>query len=247
LALACAVAAVSTASVATAQPRGQDTYFNFSQAVELPNATLPAGRYLFRLADSASNRHIVQVMSEDRHKMYATLMAIPYTVTRVPEEPEVRFLEAPAGRVNAIKIWFYPGNTTGHEFIYPRTQAVKLAKASGEPVLTSKTDQDVSKSVSDDALTRVDAEGRDIDAARAEESTATARVERGTMRPETNPSLAEQTPAPRTPPAATTRALPDETTRRELPRTASTLPLWALSGATLLAASALLYSRRRSA
>src|SRR5262249_9127631 len=53
-------------------PRNQDTYFTFSQPVELPNATLPAGTYLFQLVDSASNRHIVRVMTKDRQKVYTT-------------------------------------------------------------------------------------------------------------------------------------------------------------------------------
>ena len=66
-------------SIAGAQgPANQDTFFTFSQAVELPKKTLPAGTYFFQLADSPSNRHIVKVMSQDRKEIHATLLAIPY-------------------------------------------------------------------------------------------------------------------------------------------------------------------------
>ena len=56
-------------------------------------------------------------------------MAIPYYSTDRPSDaPQVRFLEMPAtngvAASNAIKIWFYPGNTVGHEFIWPRDKAM---------------------------------------------------------------------------------------------------------------------------
>ena len=35
-----------------AGPANQDTFFTFSQAVELPKTTLPAGTYFFQLMDS---------------------------------------------------------------------------------------------------------------------------------------------------------------------------------------------------
>ena len=147
LALACMTAAMVSVSVnAEAQsPRNQDTFFTFSQAVELPKATLPAGTYFFQLMDSGSNRHIVKVMSQDRKQLHATLMAIPfYSTDRPSDDPQVRFMETPAApgaaATNAIKIWFYPGNSVGHEFIYPREQAMHLAVPPSDSVLTTKTD-----------------------------------------------------------------------------------------------------------
>ncbi|MDP2390186.1 MAG: hypothetical protein Q8N52_07650, partial [Acidobacteriota bacterium] len=64
VALACTLAAATmfplTASAQGGLPN-QDTFFTFSQAVELPGTTLPAGTYLFALADGATNRHVVRV------------------------------------------------------------------------------------------------------------------------------------------------------------------------------------------
>src|SRR5215213_2731147 len=162
VALACMTAAMVTISVnAGAQgPANQDTYFTFSQAVELPKTTLPAGTYFFQLMDSPSNRHIVKVMSQDRTKLHATLLAIPYYSTDRPsDDPQVRFLEVPAANgvaaSNAIKIWFYPGNTVGHEFIWPRDKAMSLARATNQSVLTTKTDSEESE------LSRVSGDGID--------------------------------------------------------------------------------------
>src|SRR5687768_15783070 len=99
VALACVASAMMALPLnAAAQgPANQDTFFTFSQAVELPKTTLPAGTYFFQLMDSSSNRHIVKVMSQDRKQIHATLLAIPYySNDRPSDEPQVRFLETPA-------------------------------------------------------------------------------------------------------------------------------------------------------
>ncbi len=193
-----------------ARPRNQDTFFTFSQNVELPNKTLPAGRYLFQLADSASNRHIVKVMSADRKEIYATLLAIPfYSNDRPADDPQVRFMETPASGTNgtsaagtnAIKIWFYPGTTVGHEFIYPRSQAMRIASRTGSSVLTTKSETEIAASVADADLTRVDRAGTDT--AVSTEASAT-------------PSTAASAEAPE--PAPAPRATATRPPRRRRPR-----------------------------
>ena len=44
--------------------------------------------------DSASNRHIVKVMSQDRKEL-PTLLAIPYLNERPSDQPQVRFMKRP--------------------------------------------------------------------------------------------------------------------------------------------------------
>src|SRR5688572_22831439 len=105
VALACVASAVLALPVTAAAqgPANQDTFFTFSQAVELPGKTLPAGTYFFQLADSPSNRHIVKVMSQDRKEIHATLLAIPfYSNERPSDEQQVRLRETqpqPSGGV----------------------------------------------------------------------------------------------------------------------------------------------------
>lgn len=250
--LACVVAAATAVlpSAAQGQPANQDTYFTFSAPVELPGATLPAGRYLFVLADSPSNRHVVRVMSDDRKKLYTTVMAIPsYQVGKPSDEPEIRFMEAPENGPHAIKLWIYPGRTTAHEFLYPRSQATRLARVTAEPVLTVKTEAPITETVVDTDMTRIDREGRDADAS-AETATleADANATRGSVdtrassttsaevQPAPAPQRYEPAPAPRTRTAD----------RTELPGTASSLPLIALIGLGALAGSAWMRRLRRS-
>jgi hypothetical protein len=226
LRLACAVATLAALPVAAlAQgPRDQRTYFTFSQSVDLPGKTLAAGTYIFRLADSPSNRHIVQVVSEDGKQIQATLMAIPTQRMDAPDEPEIRFMETSAASPSAIHTWWYPGNTTGHEFIYPRKQAEQLAARTKKPVLTTENPgliEGAGFPKETDKLTRVDETGAEtaVDE-NAKPSEVTGRAQTGrtsaeatasnqppqpqpdpaASRPQPATRTAEQAPAPRTQP-----------------------------------------------
>ena len=66
-------------------------------------------------------------------------------------------MEAPANVPPPIKTWWYPGNSIGYEFIYPRHQALELAKVVNEPVLTTGTD---TKDLGTADLTRVTSSGQ---------------------------------------------------------------------------------------
>jgi hypothetical protein len=65
--LACAVTVFVwlISAPASAQPLDQRTLFTFSGPVALPGLTLPAGQYLFRLADPHSSSKVVQVLNAD--------------------------------------------------------------------------------------------------------------------------------------------------------------------------------------
>jgi len=274
VALACITAAMVTMPVvAGAQgPANQDTFFTFSQAVELPKTTLPAGRYFFQLMDSPSNRHIVKVMSEDKKTLHATLLAIPYySNDRPSDDPQVRFMETPSeaanggAPTNAIKIWFYPGTSTGHEFIYPREQALKIAARTGQSVLTTKGDVEASETTADADLTHVDRTGVDTEAnMTAQASPENAQATTTTAQAQTTEQTTTQQPAPepvrepvgaitgsqpeRTPettPTPEPAPMPDRTERTDLPHTAGVLPLLALIGMGSLAGSRMLRRSRQ--
>jgi hypothetical protein len=106
--------------------------FQFSTAVQIPGKVLPAGKYVFQLLDSQSDRNIVQVFSEDsngKDSLLATLMAIPDFMADTPDKPIVHFDERPAGTPEAIHSYFYPGENTGWEFIYPKEEASQATAA----------------------------------------------------------------------------------------------------------------------
>jgi hypothetical protein len=119
---------------AKADEWNQKTVFTFSGPVEIPGQVLPAGTYVFNLANSQSNRNIVQVFNKDENRIFGTFLAIPDYRLRPSDKPIIKFAERTAGSPEAIKAWFYPGRNYGHEFVYPKTEALALAKANHTPV-----------------------------------------------------------------------------------------------------------------
>jgi hypothetical protein len=113
-----------------AQTRDNKTTLTFSQPVEIPGHVLPAGTYVFRLADSLSDRHIVQVFNADGSRIIATVLAINNYRLTATNKTVISFNEVPRGSPEAIRAWFYPGNNFGQEFVYPKRRAVELAVAS---------------------------------------------------------------------------------------------------------------------
>jgi hypothetical protein len=119
------------------------TVVTFSGPVETPGvhiqgwAVLPAGTYVFRLLDSPSDRHIVQIFNQDESVIYATALAIPNYRLRATGKTVITFRERPVGEPEALRAWFYPGDNFGQEFVYPKEKALELAKESNIPVLAT--------------------------------------------------------------------------------------------------------------
>ena len=116
----------------------QETVLTFSQPVEIPGQILPAGTYRFLLVDSTSNRNIVQIFSSDWSKLYATLFTVASERWEPTGETAIRFAERPSDQPEAITTWFYPGEITGHEFIYWGKEARELATDTKKLVLASE-------------------------------------------------------------------------------------------------------------
>lgn len=135
--VACVAAALG--SPARADEHDKLTIFTFSQPVELPGVTLPAGTYSFKLLDSFGDRNIVQVFDKDQTHLYATILTISDCRQQPPDKTLVRFSETAAGGPAALKEWIYPGDDCGQEFVYPKNRAVELAKASNQAVPSMPT------------------------------------------------------------------------------------------------------------
>jgi hypothetical protein len=97
------------------------TIVTFSDSVEIPGQVLPAGTYVFRLADSPTDRHIVQIWNADETQILATTITIPNTRSERPDKSIFEFEERAGNSPMALKVWFYPGDSTGQEFIYSRS------------------------------------------------------------------------------------------------------------------------------
>ena len=136
-----ALVSVALAPTAKADDYDKKTTFTFSGPVEIPPVyvsgmrVLPAGTYVFKLMNSSSNRHIVQIFNADQTKIYATILAIPNYRLKPTDKTVITFNEGVRGKPESIRAWFYPGANWGEEFVYPKAKAVELAKATNLPVL----------------------------------------------------------------------------------------------------------------
>ena len=141
-----ALAGVVFSPGAKADEWNNKTVMTFSGPVEIPGVhlkgwgVLPAGTYVFKLLDSQSDRHIVQIFNKEGTVVYATILAIPNYRLRATGKTVVTFSERPAGEPEALRAWFYPGKNWGDEFVYPRAKAVELAKTTNTPVLATTVD-----------------------------------------------------------------------------------------------------------
>ena len=138
--LALSLFGAALAPGARADEWNRKTKVTFSEPVEVPGVgaqTLPAGTYVFKIMDSQSDRHIVQIMNEAEDHVFTTIRAIPNYRLKVTDKTVMTFGERAAGSPEAIRAWFYPGRQWGEEFVYPKSRAIELAKVTNEPVLAT--------------------------------------------------------------------------------------------------------------
>ena len=139
-ALSLAVLCVLAVPSATAGEWDRKTVITFSGPIEVPGVgaqILPAGTYVFKVLDSQSDRHIVQILNQDETHVFTTILAIPTRRLHPTDKTVITFRERPAGEPEALRAWFYPGRESGDEFVYAKPRAIELAKEINEPVLAT--------------------------------------------------------------------------------------------------------------
>src|ERR1035438_6163225 len=110
---------------ANADDWNRKTVMTFSGPVEIPGVhlkgwgVLPAGTYVFKIVDSASDRHIVQIFNETETQVYATILAIPNYRLKSSEKTVVTFRERPAVVAEVLRARFYTRINWGEELVYP--------------------------------------------------------------------------------------------------------------------------------
>jgi hypothetical protein len=127
---ACLALMSSMIAPAIADEWNKETKIEFSGPVQVPGKVLEAGKYVFKLLDSDSDRNVVEIFSEDssgNQKLVTTVLAISAYRTKTPDEPIVQFEERPAGSPEAVHTWFYPGDNTGWEFVYRKGETLETS------------------------------------------------------------------------------------------------------------------------
>jgi hypothetical protein len=113
---------------AHADENNESTRLTFSQPVQVPGRILPAGTYEFVLANSDSNRNIVQIFNEDGTELFATIQTIPTELATETDGTSITLAQGQDAQPAALVTWFYPGTETGHEFIYSKPVETELAR-----------------------------------------------------------------------------------------------------------------------
>lgn len=135
VAAACAgIAMLAFIPVIHADEWNKRTLVTVNEPIIAGNKVLQPGTYVWKLLDSQSDRHIVQIFNKDQSKLETTVMAIPNYRLQPTGKTEFTFWETPAGVPKAVRAWFYPGDSYGQEFAYPKKLVAQLASAQPVPV-----------------------------------------------------------------------------------------------------------------
>lgn len=221
-----------TWSSARADEWNKKTVVTLSDSMQVPTMVLPAGTYVFKLAESPSNRNIVQVWSADESKLLTTFIAVPNYRLQPTGKTIINFSERPSGEPEAIKEWFYPGDNFGQEFAYPKNEATKLAAANRENVLEvpsystqpASNESDLNTMRSEPVATITPA-ATEVEPQQQNQDTQTPSAQQ--------PATTQTNPQSTTPPQDTQS--PSQEKSSELPKTASSLGLIVLLGGLSLA------------
>lgn len=222
----------------------EKTFLTFSGPVELPGMTLPAGTYTFRLADTPG-RNVVQVFSQDEKDIHGQFLFVQANRRDATGDTVVTFRETTAGTTPAVQYWYYPGETIGKEFVYPKDQAMKIAARTNSTVLS--TDGAIT---AESRVSSVDSSGQVTEwqretqvanpvqpAVPAQPTAAAGSLagNRGVVEQPVQPEIRSEVPAES--PVATSGQVEaqGQVAAAELPRTASPLPLAGLIGLLSLA------------
>jgi hypothetical protein len=203
------------APAAMADEWNRETVVTISAPIEVPGVgqhILPAGTYVFKIFDSMSDRHIVQIFNQDKTHVFTTILAIPNFRMKATDKTVITFRERPAGEPEAIRAWFYPGRQWGEEFVYAKPRAIQLAAVNNHPVLTTEVEFESAEVLKTAPVVAVAPTGESVELAQVVQ-----------------------------PPPAEVDAPPVMMAAASLPKTASSLPLFGLVAFLGFAGSFLLW------
>jgi hypothetical protein len=211
------------------------TILTVDQPIQVRNTYLNPGTYVFKLMDSSSNRHIVQIFNADQTKIIDTVLAIPNYRLQPTGHSRFAFWETPPGSVRAMRAWFYPGDNVGQEFAYPKNlrQLEVASVVTPAPQVETKSTESTVTETQPAPQPEPQAEVTPQPETKVEEHNEVAQVT-PQAQPEPAPAPApepEQQPAP-------------VTTPQELPKTASPYTPVGLFGIGLLGLYGVLRLRR---
>lgn len=116
---------------ARADEWNKQTTVKVHEPIEVPGRVLNPGTYVFKLYNSDADRDIVQIWSAHQMRLLDTIDGIPAYRENPPGHTVLKFSEEPKGRPEELTAWFYPGDASGVEFVYPQRKTAECSCATG--------------------------------------------------------------------------------------------------------------------
>jgi len=257
-AAAVCLGALTFAPNAVADQWNKRTIITVGEPIQVPGKVLQPGKYVMKLMDSPSNRHIVQIFNENESQLQTTILAIPNYRLQPTGKTEFGWWETPAGQPRAMRAWFYPGDNFGQEFAYPKSEAVTIAASTNQNVPTTYAQTEAELATA--RVGTVDRAGTEMEldretysrnndqvaqnrtTPRATQRTTPQATPQGTQdmtaeRQTQRTEMAQNRTTPQGDMNADNSGMNRTTTRaRRLPRTASPMPLFGIAGFLALGA-----------
>ncbi len=123
----CLALLLGSASLQAAEPSSK---LQIDQPTSVPGSTLKPGSYTLKVVDHLSDRYILRVDGEGSTNR-PSFLGIPNPALK--GSGEIKWAKSPSGDVY-LKGWSFPGGPGALEFVYPKDDAVALAKANGTRV-----------------------------------------------------------------------------------------------------------------
>ena len=208
------------APLTKADPVYEATKVMFHDPVEIPGMVLTPGTYVIKLLDPYGDRDIVRFYNADESHMYAMVFGVRDYRLNAADHAVITFEERASGAPPAIKEWFPAGENWGEQFVYEKPHLVAAAQPVPPPVQAAAV------------------------APAPAPKPAPAPAPAAQVPPTPAPvQIAQAQPAPSRTPASAPAPAAEPT--KELPKTASDLPILASLGVLLVLGGAML--RRRTA
>ncbi|HUS07479.1 MAG TPA: hypothetical protein VMZ52_14325 [Bryobacteraceae bacterium] len=232
------LASFTIAPSALADTWNKKTILTVSEPIQVPGKVLQPGKYVMRLLDSPSNRHIVQIFNEREDQLQTTILAIPNYRLQPTGKTTFQWWETPVGQPKALRAWFYPGDNFGQEFAYPKNMSVQIAQYTKQTVPTTYAENEAELSTArvgtvDRAGTEMELDRQTYTRADGMQPNTPARkkteVAQNTVPQATEQPMPARTMAAKTP-VADNGAATTATRSRRLPKTASPFPMMGLAG-----------------
>jgi outer membrane biosynthesis protein TonB len=118
------------------------TILTVKEPIQVTDTVLQPGKYVFRLIMNGTlgvDRHVVQIFDGNEQHIIDTVVTQPTIRPHATGTTQFTWWETPPGTAKALRDWYYPGETVGDEFPYPK-QTKMVATVVPPPPVASSTE-----------------------------------------------------------------------------------------------------------